>query len=91
MSVFGYFPRFTSASVAEEMLDWLNIQENVILARADKEWCLTIKGHKFRNLDLVSLLIDAESMIDDEPATEQKSDIRKKRQAFGAVSGDNSK
>jgi hypothetical protein len=60
MSTPGYFVRFESSSVAEEMLNWLARRKNVVLARADDEWCLTIKGHKFRNKDLVTLLIDAE-------------------------------
>ena len=87
MSRFGYFPRFTSCSVAEEMFDWLAKQKNIVLAKADNEWCLTIKGNQFRGEDLVTLLIDAESVIDDN-SKETADDIRKKREAIGAVSGD---
>jgi hypothetical protein len=90
MSKFGYFPRFTSCSVAEEMLDWLAKQKNALLVNMDGQWCLTIRGKQFKGEVLVHVLIEAESMIDDEPTTEQKSNIRKKRQALGAVSGDNS-
>ncbi len=89
MSKFGYFPRFTSCSVAEEMLDWLAERKNVVLARAEDEWCLTIKGNQFRGKDLVALLIDAENMVDDEP-NETKDDIRKRREAVRAITGDNS-
>jgi len=90
MSAVGYFPRFTSSSVAEDTLDWLAERKNIMLVRADKEWHLTIDKEKFVGGDLITLLIEAECMIDDEP-NEQQSDIRKKSKAFGAVSGDNSK
>lgn len=65
MSAFGYHVRYTSSSIAEDMLEWLSERKNVVLARAEKEWHLTVGKEKFTGEDLTQLLIEAQCMIDD--------------------------
>lgn len=64
MSAFDHFSKKTSDSVLEEMLNWFGKQENVVLARANKEWYLTYKGNKMWNGDLIQLLIEAQFLFE---------------------------
>lgn len=56
--------RSINSTLSEEMLDWLSQQTNLVLARAEHEWVLTIKGTQIRHVDLTSLLVNAEKLLE---------------------------